>query len=187
MFWFKTLTNGTLGLGHTHTFSHEKVFHFNPWDPLETPGGPQGSPEPPVENSVLGSVGWGTSCFSHVTGCRRTQTCELWPFQLHRAVSLITRPPWHLFMDCPAVYCLSDCLEPLLLLSPNKARGKDGSKAPSRAPVVWTGEEMSVWRWNPDQMVPPVADQVAGKQLTSWQIRDMSQQCMHVWPGPLNN
>lgn len=39
--------------------------------------------------------------------------------------------------------------------------GKDRA-APSNAAFVWTEGEISIWRWNPDQTIPPVADQVAG-------------------------
>lgn len=58
----------------------------------------------------------------------------------------------------PAVYCLCDVWGPLCLQT---RHGKDG-EAPSNAAFVWTGGGISVWRWNPDQTIPPVADQVAG-------------------------
>lgn len=35
-------------------------------------------------------------------------------------------------------------------------------RQPSNAEFVWTEGEISVWRWNPDQTIPPVADKVAG-------------------------
>lgn len=57
-----------------------------------------------------------------------------------------------------AVYCLCDVWGPLSLQT---RHGKD-REAPSNALFVWTGGEISVWRWDPDQTIPPVADQVAG-------------------------
>ena len=58
----------------------------------------------------------------------------------------------------PAVYCLCDVWGLLCLQT---RHGKDG-EAPSNAAFVWTGGEISVWKWNPDQTIPPVVDQVAG-------------------------
>lgn len=58
----------------------------------------------------------------------------------------------------PAVYCLCDVWGLLCLQT---RYGKDG-EAPSNVVFVWTGGEISVWSWSPDQTIPPVADQVAG-------------------------
>lgn len=41
-------------------------------------------------------------------------------------------------------------------------QGMGKTEAPSNAVFVWTEGEISVWRKNPDQTIPPVADQVAG-------------------------
>ena len=50
------------------------------------------------------------------------------------------------------------------LLCLQTRHGKD-REAPSYAAFVWTGGEIGVWRWDPDQTIPPVADQVAGSSV----------------------
>lgn len=78
-----------------------------------------------------------------------------------------------------AVYCLCDVWGLLCLQT---RHGKDG-EAPSNAAFVWRGGGgISVWRWDPDQIIPPVAAQIAGRPAMQAESDTASISCfLTLW------